>query len=459
MSHAEVFLRVIPEAFRGPGFEVIRNNVYELVRNADGETVRRLVTQLEETGRLRVPIEQLPRLLGSSQALGAASMLAKAGSVASVATLAVVVVGFAAVGKALHGMNQRLQRLQEGQAAMARDVAGIREALDLLDMKVDHLAVMADAQLAQLQRVEYRLMLEDEAQIEQALQDLQMFVGSGSEASRLDDARHAARVLHKHRIKVRRQLAGCPSDDVLQTADLVAALALLAAAESNARFVLGDPDRSIDVLDEVVEAIREVLRERLTRAEDRWSVDALLAPASAVGSVRRWARMRVWTGLAMDVDVEADRLVAEALSGARTRTRSASTALNAAREEVEVSVQGLREAQDYWSSHAFGYLDTRSAAENRAEETLRRVGDQRERLEGLRGALEAPLEAGGYDDPDEGLVVALTNLMACAERLEATRTTRRLARELDGHFALPDHGASNPSLAWLSIEVREAVAA
>lgn len=459
MSHAEVFLRVIPEAFRGPGFEVIRNNVYELVRNADGQVVRRLVTQLEETGRLRVPVEALPRLLGSSNAMGTGAMLAQAGSVASIATFAVVVVGFAAVGKALHGMNQRLQRLQDGQAAMARDVAGIREALDLLDLKVDHLAVMADAQLAQLQRVEYRLMLEDEAQVEQALQDLQAFVDSGAAAPRLDDARHAVRVLHKHRIKVHRQLAGCPSDDILQTADLVAALTLLAAAESNARFVLGDEDRSVGVLDEVVEEIRQVLRDRLARAEARWTLDALLALASGIGSVRRWATMRVWAGLAGDVEAEADRLVSEALSGGRARMRSAGEALGAAHAELARTVEGLREADTAWSTHEYGYLDTRSAAQGVGDEAFRKVGVERERLEVLRDAVGEQRRAEGFDDPDLGVVVALTNLMACAERLEATRTTRLFARELDGHVALPDHGAVSPGHAWLSVEVREAVAA
>jgi hypothetical protein len=45
-----VFLRAIPEAYRGPGFDVVRNNVYE--RAADG--TRRLVTQLEPFSELRL---------------------------------------------------------------------------------------------------------------------------------------------------------------------------------------------------------------------------------------------------------------------------------------------------------------------------------------------------------------------------------------------------------------------
>ena len=141
-ADASVLVRVVPPEFRGPGYTITRNNVYQWVQGDGGRPVRRLVGQLTEGQRATLPVEQAARLFGGG-GQAALSALTAVGSVASIATLGVCVVGFLHVSRGLKRVEARLDRVEKKLDAVA-------ELVGVIDQKVDQLLHLNDLQLGAL---------------------------------------------------------------------------------------------------------------------------------------------------------------------------------------------------------------------------------------------------------------------------------------------------------------------
>ncbi len=267
-SAADAVIRVKPPEFRGPGFDVVRNNIYKLGINDRGETVKTLVGQLEEQ-RVRVPLEQAARLLGGSvQATLAA--LSAAGSVASIVNLGVSVVGFIHVSRALKRVEARLGRVELKLDAVA-------ELVGVIDQKVDQLLWLGDAQVKALAEVRSLMLSFQTASVHRALETLDLRAAAPFSPHRDGELLAAARTLHDYRIWLAQARESDPARPAPVRVELLRAEVLTAVAEARARMLVDDADfASLELERVLVGARSEVgrIREEFT---SRAAVPSLLS--------------------------------------------------------------------------------------------------------------------------------------------------------------------------------------
>lgn len=250
-EQASVFIRVIPPEFRDPRFTVSRNNVYEWVQGAKGAPARRLVGQLTEGQRLQLPADQAGRLLGGVGQTALATLSA-VGSVASIATLGVCVVGFLHVSRSLKRVEQRLERVEQKLDAVA-DLVGV------IDQKVDQLLVLGTNQLDALTELHRLLMSFQTAAVHRALETLELRSRLGESPHRDHELLSAAQTLHEYRIWLAETREGDPTRPLFARTELLRAEVLVALAEARARLLIDDAAFAALEVEKVLEhARREV---------------------------------------------------------------------------------------------------------------------------------------------------------------------------------------------------------
>lgn len=254
-ADASVLIRVVPKEFRGPGFTVTRNNVYQWVQGQDGAPVRRLVGQLTDGQRIRLPAEQAARLFGGG-GQAALSALSAVGSVASIATLGVCVVGFLHVSRSLKRVEARLDRVEQKLDAVT-DLVGV------IDQKVDQLLVLGDVQVRALAELHSLMMSFQTAAVHRALETLDLRSRSPSSPHRDNEMLAAATTLHEYRIWLAHAREADPGRPAPARVELLRAEVLVALAEARARLLTDDAAFAALELESVLEGSRaEVLRIR-----------------------------------------------------------------------------------------------------------------------------------------------------------------------------------------------------
>lgn len=432
----ELFVREIPAQFRGPGFTVIRNNVYELVRGADGALKKKLVTQLQEGQRLQIPATELSRLL--PQLGGGAATLATVGGVCSIATLGVVVVGFAALGYGLHRIGKRLATIEQGLERVAEQNAEIADALALLDIKVDHLTLLSREQSEALRQIQYQLHLRDFAEIEGANERLAVRCTEARSERRDREINQAANDLQVHRLRLAQWLADCPPEAGDVAAELAQATTLLALAEARARLLLDDDTFAERILSLAAESVRQAAARATAYTIGRWSLSTVLATEidgldvpELVTDTVAWATQRDRDEVAAE---HRQRLVVEARAARAAASRPLeqgvlnSTLLGLTPEEL---------AREVHSGGPTGLLSRlRGEPEERATaQALVLLGVMLAGVRDLRDSVVRDVTSFGAASIPASQVAAFDAYRQCGHRLEQSLMGVRLRR------LLPDGGA------------------
>jgi hypothetical protein len=254
-ADASVLIRVVPREFRGPGFTVTRNNVYQWVQGQNGAPARRLVGQLTDGQRVKLPVEQAARLFGGG-GQAALSALSAVGSVASIATLGVCVVGFLHVSRSLKRVEARLDRVEQKLDAVA-------ELVGVIDQKVDQLLVLGDVQLRALAELHSLMMSFQTAAVHRALETLDLRSKAARSPHRDSEMLAAARTLHEYRIWLAHAREADPERPAPARVELLRAEVLVALAEARARLLTDDAAFAALELESVLEGARaEVWRIR-----------------------------------------------------------------------------------------------------------------------------------------------------------------------------------------------------
>ncbi len=254
-ADASVLIRVVPREFRGPGFSVTRNNVYQLVKGQDGTPVRRLVGQLTEGQRVQLPAEQAARLFGGG-GQAALSALSAVGSVASIATLGVCVVGFLHVSRSLKRVEARLDRVE-------RKLDAVAELVGVIDQKVDQLLILGDVQVRALAELHRLMMSFQTAAVHRALETLDLRSRSPLSPHHNNEMLAAARTLHEYRIWLAHTRETDPGRPAPAQVELLRAEVLVALAEARARLLTDDAAFAALELESVLKGARaEVWRIR-----------------------------------------------------------------------------------------------------------------------------------------------------------------------------------------------------
>jgi len=370
----DVFLRVIPKAYRGPGFEVVRNNVYKLVTNKQGEVVKKLVTQLVPLKRVRTTLDGLTQLAGSLKVLG---KLMAVGSAASVATLGVCVVGFAALGTGLYAIHRRVSAIQRDVSALRTEVAELRELMVALHIKVDALAQVGQVQLSMLEGLRQERDIDDMAEVMAAIELAGARASEEPGPRRSGDLRNAANMLQKHRHKLIRRLDSAPPLATAWCSELAQRLMMVTVAEARVRYEDDDRSLALEGLRTAGAAVRASLRRCWEAVTERWTLAELLDGEEAT-PVGRAARIRVQAyerDLSDALRNTAAHLASDARA-ARRRAADAGAALRSGLERVRLTDDGARQTL---LAHMDALLATREPAPT----------DLLDHLEALSGIVEA----------------------------------------------------------------------
>jgi len=370
----DVFLRVIPKAYRGPGFEVVRNNVYKLVTNKQGEVVKKLVTQLVPLKRVRTTLDGLTQLAGSLKVLG---KLMAVGSAASVATLGVCVVGFAALGTGLYAIHRRVSAIQRDVSALRTEVAELRELMVALHIKVDALAQVGQVQLSMLEGLRQERDIDDMAEVMAAIELAGARASEEPGPRRSGDLRNAANMLQKHRHKLIRRLDSAPPLATAWCSELAQRLMMVTVAEARVRYEDDDRSLALEGLRTAGAAVRASLRRCWEAVTERWTLAELLDGEEAT-PVGRAARIRVQAyerDLSDALRNTAAHLASDARA-ARRRAADAGAALRSGLERARLTNDGARQTL---LAHIDALLATRGPAPT----------DLLDHLEALSGTVEA----------------------------------------------------------------------
>lgn len=265
---AYVFIRVIPQEYRGVGYSVVRNNVYRKVQGTNGPA-RQLVGQLKEVPSTRLPIDQAARLFGGG-GKAALTALSAVGSVASVATLGVCVLGFLHVSRALKRIEARLEGIEQ-KLDMVADMIGV------IDQKVDQLIWRSDAQLQALAEIRGLLLSFETADVHRALETLDIRSKLPSSKHQDHELMEAARVLHKYRTWLAQVRESAPMRPPSARTELLRAEVLLALAEARARLIADDANFAAAELERVLAGARQEVRRMRTTIVKAGAVPSLLS--------------------------------------------------------------------------------------------------------------------------------------------------------------------------------------
>lgn len=252
-ADASVLIRVVPPEFRGPGYTVSRNNVYQWAQGESGTPVRHLVGQLAQGHRTQLPAEQATRLFGGQAAM---SLLNAVGSVASIANLGVCVVGFLHVSRALKRVEARIERVEQKLDVLA-------EMVGVVDQKVDQLLWLGDVQIQALAEIRSLMLSFQTAAVHRALETLDL--RSRATASLHHDAElmGAARTLHDYRIWLAQLREADLTRPAPVRAELLRAEVMVALAEARARCLANDaPFAALELQSVLGGAREEVVRMR-----------------------------------------------------------------------------------------------------------------------------------------------------------------------------------------------------
>ncbi len=268
-ADASVLIRVVPPEFRGPGYSITRNNVYQWVQGDAGRPVRRLVGQLAEGQRAQLPVEQAARLFGGG-GQAALTALSAVGSVASIATLGVCVVGFLHVSRGLKRVEARLDRVEQKLDAVA-------ELVGVIDQKVDQLLHLSDLQLGALGELHQLMLSFQTAAVHKALETLDMRSRTGPSALRDSEILAAAGTLHEYRLWLAHRRTEDSARPAAARVELLRAEVLVALAEARARLLIDDAAFAAMELETVLAGARAEVGQIRTEVLTRGNVPSLLA--------------------------------------------------------------------------------------------------------------------------------------------------------------------------------------
>ena len=268
-ADASVLVRVVPPEFRGPGYTITRNNVYQWVQGDGGRPVRRLVGQLTEGQRATLPVEQAARLFGGG-GQAALSALTAVGSVASIATLGVCVVGFLHVSRGLKRVEARLDRVEKKLDAVA-------ELVGVIDQKVDQLLHLNDLQLGALAELHQLMLSFQTAAVHKALETLDLRSRTRPSPLRDSEILAAAGTLHEYRLWLAHRRTEDPARPAAARVELLRAEVLVALAEARARLLINDAAFAAMELETVLAGARSEVGQVRAEILARGNVPSLLA--------------------------------------------------------------------------------------------------------------------------------------------------------------------------------------
>lgn len=266
-ADANVLIRVVPPEFRSPGYSVTRNNVYQWVQGKDGSPVRRLVGQLAEGHRAKLPVEQAARLFGGQSAM---NMLSAVGSVASIANLGVCVMGFLHVSRALKRVEARIERVEQKLDALT-------ELVGVIDQKVDQLLWIGDVQIQALAEIRGLMLSFQTAAVHRALETLDLRSRATGLLHNDAELMGAARTLHDYRIWLAQLRESDPTRPAPVRAELLRAEVMVALAESRARCIANDAPFAALELEGVLNGAREEVVRMRSAIASKGGVPSLLS--------------------------------------------------------------------------------------------------------------------------------------------------------------------------------------